>query len=140
MRNTLLATRALKQLAADRRALDRALAAMTATPLDELPDSVMTEILSPLGLARDALRAEAKAPTQARSARRERGPPDANAVRPTRTRSDRASMHGGSGAPFNLCLHACPIGDGGTGEIVLLFAPAEATADPAAMLATALIP
>jgi PAS domain-containing protein len=101
---------------------NRAFAAMTNTRLDELTGCGMTEILSPLRLARDALRAEAKA-------RRERGP----IVIAT-------SMHGGSGAPLNLRLHACPIGDGGDGEIVLLFAPAEATADPAAMLAAALIP
>ncbi|WP_420243394.1 response regulator [Roseiterribacter gracilis] len=167
VRNTLSAARAMKQLAIDRlalgreRALDtvrieeevgqrtrryrdvldaiiwpvlsvgpdqrvgfanRAFAAMTDKRLDELPGSAMTEILSPLRLERDALRAEAKA-------RRERGP----IVIAT-------SMHGGSGAPLNLRLHACPIGDGDNGEIVLLFAPAEATADPAAMLAAALIP
>jgi CheY-like chemotaxis protein len=167
VRNTLAATRSLKQLAADRQALDReraldvvrideevgrrtrryrdvldaitwpvlalradhrigfanrAFAAMTERRLDELPGALMTEILTPLMLARDALRADAKA-------RRERGP----IVLAT-------SMHGGSGAPLNLRLHACPIGDGDDGEIVLLFAPAEATADPAAMLAAALIP
>jgi CheY-like chemotaxis protein len=167
VRNTLAATRALKQLTVDRQALDRdraldavrieeeigrrtrryrdvldaitwpvlalradqsvgfanrAFGAMTDNRLDELPGMAMTEILSPLRLARDALRADAKA-------RRERGP----IVIAT-------SMHGASGAPLNLRLHACPIGDGDGGEIVLLFAPAEAIADPAAMLAAALIP
>ncbi|MDB5367038.1 MAG: sensory box/GGDEF family protein [Rhodospirillales bacterium] len=167
VRNVLAATRSLKKLAAERRALDReraldavrieeevgrrtrryrdvldaitwpvlavradqrigfanrAFAAMTDARLDELPGRSMTEILAPLRLAREALRAEAKA-------RREGGP----IVLAT-------SIHGGAGAPLNLRVHACPIGDRADGEIVLLFAPAEAIADPAALLAAALIP
>jgi CheY-like chemotaxis protein len=99
---------------------NRAFAALTHARIERLVGCDVTRTLAPLHLARDALRAEAKA-------RRERGP----VVLAT-------TVRGGTGALLNLRLHACPVGDGA--DVVLFFATAEAAADPAAVLVAGLIP